>query len=390
MRMVSKTLLLFVTVIAAGLNLHCNDSGDTSKYNPTAAYIRVHLPGLEGMRESNEQEIMEAMEILQDSYVSLAKVEGVLRRAINEDNDENGIKLDRIRKTSYFVGDLNETIENLERNLLVTAIPGTNLISISVTSGSPSERAMVANAVADALVFESTRLAQRRRIGQMKSLTNRLEDITGQIAAKQKSIEQIRGQSETLLTTAYRTALSDSLVTLYNKLTSLRLQKARTEADLGAFKEGKKSDALARYPEIRSAIANDPIMTELRAAILNVEITALGDKRNKQLPVTRKMLEAMLADRQKNAAREVIELRESKLRAEVASIHEGLLVTGNQYNEESARLKDLGVSLRRIEELQSGIARFQQHSSKVQDALLRLSIFLAERPVAVEAYAEAD
>ena len=86
----------------------------------------------------------------------------------------------------------------------------------------------------------------------------------------------------------------------------------------------------------------------------------------------------------------MIELRESKLRAEVASIHEGLLVTGNQYNEESARLKDLGVSLRRIEELQSGIARFQQHSSKVQDALLRLSIFLAERPVAVEAYAEAD
>jgi len=388
MKIVSKTLLLFVATATFALNVLCNDSSGASgsggtpkpaEYSPASAYISV-------WKSVDEQAIMAAMT---RSYALLAKRERVLRRSVNNDVDDNEKRRDRIKHCKYFTADKDGIIKNLQRDLRVTAVPGTNLISVSMTSGQPAERAVIVNAVADAIVTEAGLMHAGVIRKRMQHFTARLSDLANKKAARQKEIKQIQGDSEVPIMTDRRTIMHDSLGALATELMSLRLQKARTEADFDAFKKKQKTGDLANSPEIRYAIANDPSVAELRAAILEVKITALGDKDNEQLAVIQKKLEAMLAARQKDAAGEVIELKASRLKAEVASIRERLLEVGEQYNEQSTRLRELGASLQRIAGHQSTIDRIEQQISQVEAELLRQSMLRVESPLAVTAYAEA-
>ena len=384
MKIAPKTLLLLLAVAAVTLNVHCGDSEHAAP-PATSALISLRPSADEILSETSSRNYMK---LLIKNYVFLGKRTDVLRRSVNDDVDDDGSRRDRIRQCRYFTEDVDGIIKNLRRDLQITAIPKTNLISVSLTLSRPSERAEITNAVADAIVAEAFKSYQRKIRMYMENLEEKLAGLQAQIAAKHRAIEQIRGQGPALLMTARRKTLYDPLATLFNKLTSLRLQKARAEADLENFTERQRSGELAKSPEIRSAIARGPVVTQLRAAILKVKIPALGDKRNKQLPITQEKLEEMLTARQQDAARKAIGLKLRKLEAEVTSVSERLLATGNQYKEESARLRDLGLSLRSIEELQSGIARIQQQIRKVEDKLLRQSILLAEPPLAIQSMAE--
>jgi len=223
---------------------------------------------------------------------------------------------------------------------------------------------------------------------QMKHLNTKLDELLSQVATKEKQIVQICGASEVPIMKARNTILLDSMAAVSNALTSLRLQKARAQADLDNLKEKQKSGALAESPEIRSEIAKYPAVAELRSAILQSRITLLGDGDNRQLLIIHRELEKMLAARQKAAALEAISLKLSKLETEADTVSEQLLATGNQYLEESNRLRDLGASLTRIAKIESGIDRIEQQLSEVNARLLRLRIDMGNSPLTINAPAE--
>ncbi|MDP6542423.1 MAG: hypothetical protein QGH60_00445 [Phycisphaerae bacterium] len=196
-----------------------------SRYTSTA-YIGVHPPGA-GSLSTNFRNTAIDLDIVKESYVQIAKIQAVLRRAINEDTTEDGRNRDRIRKTSYFTGDLVGTISRLQEELSVASVKDTNLIRISLSGPNPSELPEVVNAVADALVHHTKQRARSRRAAQMKHLKDRLDEIRGQISARQKAIAQIRGTSDVSVMRAKRTSLQMTLQSLTTELTQLKLVKAQ-------------------------------------------------------------------------------------------------------------------------------------------------------------------
>ncbi|MDP6633390.1 MAG: hypothetical protein QGG42_00650 [Phycisphaerae bacterium] len=383
MRKLSRTLLLLLAPVAAAANLHCNDSRE-AEYRPAAAYISS-AAYIRVSASVDEQPMLAAVT---ETYALMATTRNVLDRSISADRTEDGRNRDRIRKTSYFTGDILGTIKNLQKDLRVTAVPGSNLIRVSLKSAKPIERADIVNAVADAIVNEAVQQRKRTVSMQMKYTVTASDELRADIAAKRKMIAQLRGQSQVPLMKEERASLQNSLTLLSNSITSLRLKKNRIESDLGSFKDKQTDNLLMNSPEIRFAVANDPSVATLRAAILQSKISALGDNGNKQLITIQKRLAEMLTLRQQAAAREAISLKRSKLESEAAAVSYQLLAIGNQYNEVSARLRDLGVSLTRIEYMQSEIERVQQQADELDDELFRLRISLGDNPLTIWAYAE--
>jgi uncharacterized protein involved in exopolysaccharide biosynthesis len=294
----------------------------------------------------------------------------------------------RITGCKYYTTDKKGIMKNLQRDLRVTSVAGTNLIRVSMKSTLPSEPAVIANAVADAIVAEAAERYKRRITMQLKSISMRSEELSTRVAAKQKMIQHIRGGSQVPLLNSRLAIHSDSLKTLTSKLTLMRLQKARADADIDSFKEKKESGELAGSLEIQSAVASDPDVVALRAAILQTKISALGDPGNKQLRNIQKQLREMLADRQKVTALEAIKRKASKLETEISTISEQILAIGNQYNEESERLRDLANSVEKIEALQSDIGRIKQQAGKLDAEIIRLRIIMYDKPLSLYAPAE--
>lgn len=384
MKTLSRTLLVLVAVAVVAMNVYGNDpdgprrGSKSAEYSPVSAYINVRGP-------VDQQAMLEA---LTEGYARLATIKRVLLRSVDNDVDDDGKRLDRIKGCKYFTADKKGIIRNLRRDLRVTSVPGTNLIRVSIKSALPSEQALIVNAVADAIVAQAKERYTARIGGGMKALGERLKMLQDQAAACEKEIDKIRGQNPVGLMTARRTQLENSLATMGNTLTSLRLQKARAEADYDTFTKGHKGGKPAESPEIRSEIAKDPAVAELRSAILKLKIAAMGEKDSKQLADIQRKLQAMLAARRKEAAGEAIELKSSRLRAKVTSIRESILTTGNLYTECSARLHDLSFALGTIKKTQSRMARIEPQISELQDKILQHRIAREDVPLTLMAPAE--
>ena len=371
MKTLSRVLLVSVAVVAVAMNVHCNDACGaergaergviTEAYSPTSAYIYVRGP-------VNEQAMLEA---IVKSYVHLATIDRVLRRSVDNDVDGEGKRRERITGCKYFTSDKKGIIKNLRRDLRVTSVAGTNLIRVSMKTAEPPEQALIVNAVADAIVADAGHWHKRRIDMQLKNVSIRNDELNARVAAKKKTIQHIRGASEVPLMKLRLATQCDSLKTLTNMLTSLRLQKSQAAAELDGFKERQRNGDLAGSLEIQSAVAGDPDVAALRSAILQTKISLLGDRDNRQLLVIQKQLKEMLAARQKVAVVDAIKRKSSKLETEITTVREKLLAVGVQYTEMSARLRDLTHSIEKIEAIQSDIDRIKQQAGKLDAKILQ-------------------
>jgi len=385
MKTVSNTLLLSIAVVFAGLNLHCNKMGGSSggagaqEFDWASAYISV---------DTTDIDSLEMLNSTTESYAHIAGGAGILRRAINADKTEDGRNRDRIRKTSYFTGDLQGTIHKLREDLQVTAVRDTNLIRISLKSAPTKERPDIINAVADAIVFHAAQMHKHLLAERMKNFVTRLEELNGRISVKQKSIEQIRGASSVPIMEAQGKTTNNTLAMLTNELLSLRLQKARAESDLESLRDQEKAKTLATSFEVKHAVAGDPSVVELRSAVLKAGISALGNGGDKKLADMQNSLTTMLAKKEQSVAGETAQFMIYKAQARVTNISEQLLAVGNQYNESMAVQRDMQVYLQKTRTLQSGIDRLEKQAEKLNNELLSMRIELELFPLHVQKVAE--
>ena len=387
------------------------------KYAPTytsTVLLSVHMPQRFG--ETSPRNVAADLDIIKESYVRLAKVDAVLRKAINRDGVEEEdedigaarerirttssnerLARDRIRKTSFFFGGLTGTTSLLQDKLSVSAIRDTNLIRISMSGPKPNELPEVVNAVGDALVSVTRQRARMRRAEQMKSLKDRLDEITGEIAAKEKDINDTRGpQREVSKMREDRNIIQMTLQSLTTQLTQLRLVKAQAEAALDALKEQQKSGSLAKSLEVMQAMEQDTTYRSLQATVKNIQIElnsfldrlGEGHRRVKATRARLKIIEKQLAEVEVELVKKQIQAMMQQQVSQVTAVSERLLAVGNQYNEESNRMRDLGVSLTKIGKLEADILRLQESAVQIRDAQLKYRIARDEVPLSVEAAGE--
>ncbi|MCP4376615.1 MAG: hypothetical protein GY794_10640, partial [bacterium] len=190
MRIIRKHLLLILIMLMVFTLTSIGGTWLWLRYAPTytsTAVLRIIPPQVD-VYAPNARTVAADLEIRQQTFVHSTKDEVVLTRAIEKDQNSEGKRLDRIRDTSFFTGELDPTVALLKQELVVSAIRDTELIRISLSGTNPAELPEVVNAVADALVSKSIEDSQRRRAIPMKSLNSRLGEILGTIAATQKSI----------------------------------------------------------------------------------------------------------------------------------------------------------------------------------------------------------
>ena len=367
------------------------------KYSPTyRSTVRLGVsPPRVNVFATATQNVASDLDIQKQTYVNVAKIESVLRRAINKDESEEGTNRDRIRKTSYFRGDLTGTMSLLQDKLSVSSIRDTNLIQISLSGSNPNELPEVINAVADALVYHSVQQAKQARVDQMKTLTVRLEELTSEISARQKSIEQIRGASEVPLLIERRNITQLTLQSLTNELTQLRLLKAQAETAYEALKEQQAAGKLGSSLEVLQALDQDPTYRSLVVNKKNLEIelqslNRLGERHRRVLSTKARLdtVEAQRAAMEKDLVEKQIAAMVQQQESQVTAVSERLLAVGNQYNEVSASLKDLGVSLTKISTLNKEIDRLQERATQIDKALVEFRIALGDIPIRVRAIGE--
>jgi len=368
------------------------------RYAPTftSTALLIVTPARTDVWAPEARNVAADLEITKETYVRFAHRESVLRRAINKDVDESGRRKDRIRNTSYFTGKLDETINDLKDSLKVASIRDTQLIRIALSGPAKKELPQVVNAVADSLVTETSLSATKRRRKQMENLTSRLGEINNKIAARQKDIKQIQGDSEVPLMRERRSIGQMSLQSLTSELTQLRLVKAQAEAAFEAVKEQEKSGDLAKSPEVLRVLDQDPTYRTMTVNVQNYEIELntliqrLGPE-HRRVKETRSRLENLKKRKDElevELVRKQIQAMMQQQEAQVTAVRERLLEVGEQYNEQSTRRRELGASLTRINEHEAAIERLQRNSAQVQTAILQIAVVMQEVPMAIQAFAE--
>ena len=398
MRIIRKHLLLIIIMLLVFTLASIGGTMVWLRYAPTyTSTARLSVtPPRTNVFATGDRGIASDLDILKQSFVNVAKVDSVLRRAINEDDAEDGRKRDRIRKTAYFTGDLTGTISLLQDELSVAAIRNTNMIRISLSGTNPEHLPEVVNAVADALVYQSTLASRAKRAEQMKSLNDQLDDTLNTISAQRKAIEQIRGASEVPLMRERRNITQISLQSLTSSLTQLRLVKAQAQATLDALKEQQKAGTLAKSLEVMQALEQDATYRSLvvTAENIQIELRSLEDRllpEHRSIKATTARLKTVEAKRDEMKAtlvRKQVKAMIQQQESQVIAVSERLLAVGNQYLEESNSLRDLGTSLSKIGTLEASIERLQTRAEQLNAALLQFRIAMGEAPISMQSPGE--
>ena len=361
------------------------------------AYIGVTAGVGRVLSESDRMARGGDVAIVKMSHVRMATRQSVLIRAVREDVDSEGRRLDRIRKTQYYKRDQVNIIERLRGDLSITSIPKTNLIQIALTGTNPRELPEIVNPVAVALVAEVRGSATRDRTGQIADLEAERERLVGEQNVNLKSIETLRGASEVPMMQERRNILQLKLQTLSAELTQLGLAKAQTEAALKATIDQERDGTLASSPEVLRALDMDPTVRALRTAVQNmqIELETLSDRlgpEHRRVAQTRSRLANVkngLAAKEKELIGLQIEAMKQMRQAGMVAVTERLFEVRSQYNEAVALARDLAVQLGRIGQYSARNTLLRENIRSVRNALLRFRLALkGESPMILRGLAE--
>jgi polysaccharide biosynthesis transport protein len=394
MRIIRKHVLLIIISLIMFSGASVGGTWLWLRYAPTftsTVYLGVDPPRVNPLQFASRN-IAADLDIKKQSVVNLAKTEEVLGWAIEFDKDQDENVRTRIKDTDFYTGNLKETVDLLQRELSVSAIRDTYLIRISLSGPTPEELPEVVNAVADAVVYREIERNKLKSAQRMKSLNVRLSETVGEIKAKQKLIEQIRGQSEVPLMREERNITQINLQALTSELTNLGLLRAQAEGAMEALEEQNRNKTLGESTEVQQALEQDPTYRSMVVTTKNLKIE-LDSLLDRLLPGHRrvKATQARLDTVKKERDELKIELVETQVKtmlqqqgAQVSAIRERLMAVRNQYNEKSASLRDLGKKLNQISVLEAEIERLQARATLLETALLQLRVTLGDLPISLE------
>lgn len=290
-----------------------------------------------------------------ESQVSVVQSTGVLTRAVEATDLTNDPEFNRQGLLSRFFGSggsgretaLVRTIDTLRKHLSVKRADKVLVISVSMTSTSPTKAARLANAVAQAYLDDQALARSQTAETTSGALSARLEELRGQVQSAANAVENYKRQNN--LTMASGRLVSEQEMTdLNNQLTTARGRTAALKSQVDQIRAQRESGLQtgATSEAIQSAVItqlrNQEAVLEERATSLRAQlgpshpqmITIQSQLANIQQLITRE-LDRIAAS--VNTEYQRAQANERDLAAKVASL-EGEL---NSKSQASVRLSAL-------------------------------------------------
>jgi polysaccharide biosynthesis transport protein len=283
-------------------------------------------------------------------------------------------------------------VSTLSRGLTLLPIPGTRVIDISFTAGSPEIAARVANAVADQYIVDQldARLEATRAAGSW--LADRVEELRIRVQTAEEAVEAARARiAEASGETPAVTQQQLSALTTALTIATNDVRVAQAAYDRVAL-AGTEARDLASVPEFRSS----ELLGSLRAeeATLRAEASQLGgnnprlirindrieDLRNQMQEEARRIKDALAADLETKQERRAVILQDIQALEARAQLQSQEEISIRQLDREAQASRTLYQSfLTRLEETTA------QGDLQIADARI---LSAAEVPLAPLAQAE--
>ncbi|MBT3199048.1 MAG: hypothetical protein HN350_03940 [Phycisphaerales bacterium] len=381
-------LILGVLLGGTGLwaILHTPNDEPTQPAAPTTLYTsEAHIAVTPSSRDLDQpaiRKLVAAIETLKKEYAHLATDQTVLTRAINEDLAANGTKLDRIRNTAWFTGDLDGTVKLLQDKLSVTAVQDTMLIRISLTGPNPKELPNVINAVAEALVYMANEQFNASKAKQIKALKIQVEEIMAQLETAQQASESMGAPSKIARMRERHNIAQATLQSLATEISQLKLLQSQAEAALAKLKEQQSTGALASSPEVLQALEQDPTYRSLVVTAKNIEIEleSLTERLSEHRPTKATRARLKLIKDKRNAMKaELIKKQITAMmqqqQAQVTAVNDRLQEVENQHNKAALEVHALKANLTTLNTLETKIEALYNQATllKMEQLTLRIA-----------------
>lgn len=292
------------------------------------------------------------------------------------------LSLPEIQQTDFFkwYDSFDECLYDLENQLRVSVVRGTQLISVQLACRNKSDARRIVDAVVSRYIERYQRQSQESTHAGLKDLKDRVASMELELAAKQEALASFREQSDVPAMESEREVLVDHLTMLNNNRSVLDSEIADYQAQLENIRGIDPRD-LPVSPEMRVIVEADPTLRFFRQQVEGIDIqiqaalnTVFG-ARHRSVKLLRAQRDAYYEKEVARREELLDDLRErqvdsldqnlARLRAVQARLME-------EITEAEANLRDLDSALLRYQTLVKDEERLQENlldlSSRVVEA----------------------
>ncbi len=181
-----------------------------------------------------------------------------------------------LRKTSWYqASPSDEVVERLKKDLDVTSVQGTMFIKVAMRGTRKDELPVIVNAVCDAFVKQMKEAANRQTndlIANLQKEQARLNrDLTDLMTEKAKIRKGNKQSDDAPGLEDQLSVLNAQQRTLTTTIAQLNQLSAEAQAALAGIMAQRDSGELARNPEVKYYVDNDPTLRGLRTQQINIE-----------------------------------------------------------------------------------------------------------------------
>ncbi|MCY1666781.1 GumC family protein [Rhizobium sp. SL86] len=221
-----------------------------------------------------------------ESQVSVVQSTGVLTRAVQATDLTKDPEFNRQGLLSRLLGGgsasseetaLVRTIDAVRKRLSVKRADKVLVISVTMTSTSPTKAARLANAVAQAYLDDQAMARSQTAENTSGALTARLEELRGQVQSAANAVEEYRRQnnltmaSGRLVSEQEMTDLNNQLTTARGRTAALKSQVDQIRAQrLTGLQSGATSEAI--QSAVITQLRNQEAVLEERATSLRAQL----------------------------------------------------------------------------------------------------------------------
>jgi capsular exopolysaccharide synthesis family protein len=312
-----------------------------------------------------------------------------VRKVTASDILEKAIGSTEFRGTKWYIEHKDSPIKDLGKVISASAIPGTNLMIISMTGQDREELPVIVQAVADAFVDHSKTIT-------WKDNTTNIEKRSDERAHWQTELERVRTQMnrerplDTGSVEKEAMILSQGLEDSNRQMKDLAGKARDAMVNLKTIEDQSPVDQ-AHMSNVLKYVDEDPDLRSLKVELINTETARDGalktfgpaHKQVQQLEARLTSLRQQAADREAAAVRDGISRVKEYWRGTVDSFKGQMVELQQTIDREQASFRDLHTRDENIRNLQGEEKSIQEKLDKLDVELMEGRLLITETPVKV-------
>jgi capsular exopolysaccharide synthesis family protein len=349
-----------------------------------SATMHVSPPGGAESTPGRLQYGADIMNRIVQNHAMMAKNDGVLKAAA----------LDReLTSTAWYNKDKKDVLRRLDDDIDVMAVPGTDMIRISMVGlckneGQRTELANIVNAVARAFETFSTSTSKGEANQDISLLQDQVQSLTADYARTDEQINRLGrgvGQEEgPAALEERRNTLVAELRKLATDSTPLLQQKSAFERSLQNLQQQLQDNTLASSPEVLLQLESDREYLQLRSQVRGLESQLIRQQTkfapgHSEIKSTEALLEntrQQYDDRRSQLVPQVVQRMLSSAQVNLDATNGAILALQTRMDEAQRSVSAIEAQLSRMQSLSDERNRLQDSINRLQDRLLQYRILM--------------